>query len=132
MQLEALGTDALMIMGTPVNNTERINGDSTLQTIIEESDSTIKNEMFRENFLELVNANTTGPQNDIQFNASYSCRDNLNKIQTIPFSQSNHTLTGGEHTVRATKWIIVNKPVPCGSGTIQNRAMLVEVLLWRD
>ena len=78
-----------------------------------------------------MNANTTGPKNDIQFNASYSCRDSDNTIRTIPFSQSRN-LTGGEHTVRATKWVIVNNTDCCGSGSMQNRAVLVEVLLWRD
>ncbi len=68
----------------------------------------------------------------IQFNASYTCRDTINNaIETHPISYSRN-LTGGEHTVRATKWVIVNQTVPlCGTNTV-DRAVLVEVLLWRD
>ena len=58
-------------------------------------------------------------------------------IGTFPFSYSRN-LTGGEHTVRATKWVVVdaNKSMTtnCGetANTELNRAVLVEVLLWRD
>ncbi len=31
-----------------------------------------------------------------------------NATETYPFSYSRN-MTGGEHTVRATKWVIVNK-----------------------
>ena len=69
----------------------------------------------------------------IQFTASYTCRDmTTNNVTSNPLSYSR-TLTGGEHTVRATKWVIVNKTV-CGNNfiPIKDRAVLVEVLLWRD
>jgi hypothetical protein len=66
----------------------------------------------------------------IQFNASYTCRNITNNAtETYPFSYSRN-MTGGEHTVRATKWVIVNKAV-CGSPK-QDRAVLMEVLMWRD
>jgi hypothetical protein len=98
---------------------------NTLRNILESGNSDI---LFREGFMPLVNANETGPRRDIQYNASYSCRDN-NQIRTIPFSQSRN-LTGGEHTAKATKWVIIYKD--CGGVDIRNRTVLVEVLLWRD
>ena len=74
MQLEALGSDALKMMATPVNSSENDINHNTLRTIIEEPNSTIKSEMFRTNFLTLVNATGTGPKHDIQYNATYTCR----------------------------------------------------------
>lgn len=129
MQLEALGTDALMIMGTPVNFTESVNGNNTLKTIIEESDSVVMHDTFNTTFLELVNVNGTGSRNDIQFTANYTCWDGNMVITNNPISYSRN-LTGGEHTARATKWVIVNKN--CGGINQRDRAVLVEVLLWRD
>jgi hypothetical protein len=141
MQLEALGSDALKMMATPVNSSENDMNHNTLRTIIEEPNSTIKSEMFRTNFLTLVNATGTGPKHDIQYNASYTCRikdpiDPNKDIVTIPFSYSRN-LTGGEHTVRATKWVVVkagatNITTNCGGTAEPNRAVLVELLLWRD
>jgi len=136
MQLEALGSDALNMMGTPTNTTMDVIGTSPLRTIIETNDSST----FKAMFLNLTN-NRTGAMPDyyskisstmdyIQFNASYTCWGiNNNVVSTNPISYSRN-LTGGEHTVRATKWVIVNKAV-CGDNA-QDRAVLVEVLMWRD
>ena len=129
MQLEALGSDALTIMGTPMNITEVKNGDSTLRTILQSGDM---QNTFRTKFLGLVNTTGAGLKQDIQFNATYSCRKNVAGTDSIEYHtiSSSRNLTGGEHTVRATKWVIVNTAV-CGSVTVP-RAVLVEVLLWRD
>ena len=77
-----------------------------------------------------TNVSAAGPKHDIQYSASYTCRNLDNSTTSNPISYSRN-LTGGEHTVRATKWVIVDKQV-CDSGFTQNRAVLVEVLLWRD
>jgi len=153
MQLEALGSDALRMMGTPVNVTMNSVDTSPLRTIIENNDAG----SFRTIFLNLTN-NRTGLSPDyisrigstmdyIQFNASYTCNNtDSNTVVSIPLSYSRN-MTGGEHTVRATKWVIVNKAAvqsTCGSASVpdtcvavpcskdQYRAVLVEVLLWRD
>jgi len=153
MQLEALGSDALRMMGTPVNVAMNSADSSPLRMIIENNDAGT----FRTMFLNLTN-NRTGLSPEyisltessmdyIQFNASYTCNNtDTNAIVTVPFSYSRN-MTGGEHTVRATKWVIVNKAAvqsSCGSSasvpltciavpcTNQYRAVLVEVLLWRD
>jgi hypothetical protein len=151
MQLESLGSDALRMMGTPMNTSMNSIDSSPLRTIIESNDSGT----FKTMFLNLTN-NRTGLPPDysnridtsmdfIHFNASYTCNNtDTNEIVTIPFSHSRN-MTGGEHTVRATKWVIVNKakvqsacgttvPLTCVATPCSNqdRAVLVEVLLWRD
>jgi hypothetical protein len=124
MQLEALGTDALKMMDTPVSSADP----SPLQAIIEEP--SVNGTKFNTMFMNYSNVSAAGPKHDIQYTASYTCRDtSTNNVTSYPISY-NRNLTGGEHTVRATKWVIVNKPI-CGNGA-QNRAVLVEVLLWRD
>ncbi len=145
MQLEALGSDALTMMGTPTDTAMYLSDTNPLRMIIENPVS-VPNATFKALFFNLTN-NQTGVPIDynnidstmdyIQFNATYTCRDVTdNNITSYPVSYSRN-LTGGEHTVRATKWVIVNKDasvaVPfCGSTTKQDRAILVEVLLWRD
>jgi hypothetical protein len=136
MQLEVLGSDALRMMGTPVNTSMNFNDTSPLRTILETNDA----DTFRTMFLNLTN-NRTGLPPDyinrtsstmdyIQFNASVTCQDN-DVTKTIPVSYSRN-MTGGEHAVRATKWVMVNNKTVCGSSANRDRAVLVEVLLWRD
>ena len=141
MQLEAVGSDALTMMGTPTNTTMYLTNTSPLRMIIE-SPGSLPNATFKAMFLNLTNSGTGVPSvNDtevnstmkyIQFTASYTCRDVTNNVTSYPLSYSRN-LTGGEHTVRATKWVIVNKKSVqlCGT-TNTDRAVLVEVLLWRD
>jgi hypothetical protein len=134
MQLEALGSDALTMMGTSTDTTMYLSNTNPLKEIIITGDG----EKFKTIFLNLTNnrfgaidynkVNST--MDYIQFDASYTCRiDPGTNITHIPISNSRN-LTGGEHTVKATKWVIVNKTV-CGNAQ-QDRAVLVEVLLWRD
>jgi hypothetical protein len=142
MQLEALGSDALTIMGTNVSRLTMSPLESTLEYVIDHPNSG-PNATFRTMFLSLVN-NGTGVSMDpmaynmsnstmdyIQFTANYTCWDKTMNIvnPNNPISYSRN-LTGGEHTVRATKWVIVNKAV-CDNAE-KPRAVLVEVLLWRD
>ena len=121
MQLEALGNDALRMMDVAPNVTD---AETSLQKIIRTDNSA----EFETKFLEYTNEIGSGPGHDIQFNASYSCRDSSDNIRTVQMINSRN-LTGGEHAVRATKWIIVNKG--CNEPA-RDRAVLVEVLLWRD
>jgi hypothetical protein len=128
MQLEALGSDALKMMDVAPN----ISVEKTpLQEIIENTPINSENVTFKSMFLKHSNIAGTGPIHDIQFVANYSCRNNNDTVATYPLASSGRYFTGEEHTVRATKWVIVNKQV-CDSAGPQNRAVLVEVLLWRD
>jgi len=134
MQLEALGSDALTMMTTKVSS-DTI---SPLQAIIENPVS-YPNATFRTMFLNFTNnkagfaldsKKTNSTMDYIQFTANYTCRiDPGTEIESHNLSYSRN-LTGGEHTVRVTKWVIVDKAV-CGNAP-QYRAVLVEVLLWRD
>jgi hypothetical protein len=125
MQLEVLGSDALMMMDTPPNSSVT---ESPLQQIIETDDGS----RFRNLFLNYTNASGYGPKHDIQFSASYTYEAvSESTIKSAPINSSRN-LTGGEHAVRVTKWVIVNKKLPPDTGVLGNRAVLVEVLLWRD
>jgi hypothetical protein len=123
MQLEALGTDALKVMDIPENRTAQ----SELQMIITSSDGGA----FNTTFLDLINRRTESDRDHIQYTASYSYRNITDNSVNSAFINASRNLSGGEHAVRATKWVVVNKQLPSDS-VVQNRTVLVEVLLWRD
>ena len=126
MQLEILGSDALKMMDLPSTNSAP---KTQLQAIIEDPVS-LPNATFKTMFLNLTNSRTDIGPDRIQFTASYTCHiDPGDSTLTFPLSYSRN-MTGGEHAVRATKWVIVDKAV-CGNPK-QYRAVLVEVLMWRD
>jgi hypothetical protein len=130
MQLEILGKDALNMMDTrPDATVEK----TPLQLIVEGD----RGEDFKTMFLNLTNNRTLGNSDYINFEANISYYNIAiaalppgDPIQSSYFTSSRR-LTGGEHAVRATKWVIVNKQLP-GSAVKEDRAVLVEVLLWRD
>ncbi|MDD1690220.1 MAG: hypothetical protein LUQ66_06125 [Methanoregula sp.] len=125
MQLEVLGSDALAMMDTPPNSSVT---ESPLQQIIETDDGS----RFRNLFLNYTNVSGYGPKHDIQFSASYTYEAPDTTITSPPINSSRN-LTGGEHAVRVTKWVIVNKKLPpLSADPPENRAVLVEVHLWRD
>jgi hypothetical protein len=135
MQLEVIGSDALRMMDTPPNITVR---KSPLQQIIEghnapnDSNATAFGELFNRT----VNNRTSLSKSDrIQFNASYVWRSDtlINDYTGVEYLNSTRFLTGGEHPVRVTKWVIVEtRPPTSFPSTNGQRAVLVEVLLWRD
>jgi len=123
MQLEALGMDALKVMDIPLSRDEP----SMMQDIIENGNHLA----FGSNFSYLIN-NKTGQNSDhIQYTASYSYRNTTDNSVSSALINSSRKLSGGEHAVRATKWVVVNKQLP-GDITVRDRAVLVEVLMWRD
>jgi hypothetical protein len=123
MQLEALGMDALKVMDIPISKDEP----SMMQEIIENGNHLA----FGSNFSYLIN-NKTGQKSDhIQYSASYSYRNTTDNSVSSAFIIASRNLSGGEHAVRATKWVVVNKQLP-GDITVHDRAVLVEVLMWRD
>jgi hypothetical protein len=136
MQLEVLGSDALKMIGTPVNTSMNSVDRSPLSDIIESDLSNpINRTKFNATFFDLINTRTLqDPNRFIQYTANYTCRNTTNgdTIESYPISYSRN-LTGGEHTVRVTKWVIVNKgTVPLCGTTNKDRAILVEVLMWQD
>jgi len=129
MQLEQLGTDALRMMNTPVNSTT----DSPLQNITETSvnNPADAKKTFNMTFLNYVNNKTGSETDNLHYSAIVSYRNitDGNTTWSYPLA-SNRNLTGGEHPVRVTEWVIVDNKI--GSNVKQNRSVLVEVLLWRD
>jgi hypothetical protein len=126
MQLELLGSDALNMMDVKPNQTDM---ETPLQEIIRLDEGS----KFETIFQNYTNMSGSGPVHNIQFNASYTCRNSTNLTNIVPIA-STRILTGDEHTVRATKLVIVSKDIsschlPMGQ---VDRAVLVEVLLWRD
>jgi len=126
MQLESLGNDALKVMDIAPNDSSP---KTPLQEIIETAP--VDEIGFDRNFSSIINRGTSLNPNTIQYNATFTCR-NMDNSLTSKLIHSTRNLTGGEHPVRATKWVIVKKT----DNTICNRddeqAVLVEVLLWRD
>ncbi len=123
MQLEILGTDALRMMDVPGS----YGTNSLLRTIIEEHQF----ETFNRTFLNYTNNRTLQGPDHIKYNASYTCRNtDDDSISSIVLGGSQK-LTGTEHPVRVTKWVRVHTDV-CSPPPAQDRAVLVEVLLWRD
>jgi hypothetical protein len=122
MQLEVLGTDALQMMDTASTH----DTDSPLKTIIEFHQP----DRFKSMFLNYTNNRTLDGPDYIKFNASYSCRDTSDNSISTTVLGGSHTLNGGEHAVRVTRWVRVNKAI-CNNFK-QDRVVLMEVLLWRD
>jgi hypothetical protein len=128
MQLEQLGTDALQMMNTPANG---LQSESPLQTIVEQNP--MDSATFNTLFLNYVNNETGSKTDNLHYSAAVTYY-NISSQTTgsLPLA-SNRNLTGVEHPVRVTEWVIVNKLFPGDpGGKNQNRAVLVEVLLWRD
>lgn len=126
MQLEVLGSDALKMMNTAPNSTI---GKSPLQTIVETDDTGTFGTMF----LAIVNNRAAGDTDDIHYSANVTYVDHNGAISSIPLGATDR-LYGGEHVVRVSDWVIVEKQFPdCSSQSCSGKhAVLVEVLLWRD
>ena len=125
MQLEALGSDALRVMDTPASKDEP----SMLQSIIEDNDIGDNNLTFGTTFSSLVNNKTGSGRDHIQFTTNVSYYNIAQGSVDSYLLNYTRNPSGGEHPVRATKWVIVNK---VGNSYSSPRAVLVEVLLWRD
>ncbi len=125
MQLEQLGTDSLRAMNMPVNG---LQSESPLQTIIEQPNG---GSTFNTIFTNLTNNRTGSETDNLHYSATvsyYNLTDNT--VWNYPLA-SNRNLTGTEHPVRVTEWVVINKQLQ-GDNKKENRVVLVEVLLWRD
>ena len=127
MQLEVLGSDALNLMNTAPNSTT---GKSPLQTIVETDDA----ETFRSMFLTLVNDRAGSDRDHIQFVANVTYVEVGGSVSSTVLSDSLRPFVSGEHAVRVSDWVIVEKRFPdCSAQSCSGKhAVLVEVLLWRD
>ena len=111
---EVLGSDALTMMDTPANSTV---AESPLRQMIE--NDSVRWGTVQEHVHELYQCFRIRPGHDIQFSANYSY---IVPGELTPASiaiNSSRDLTGGEHAVRVTKWVIVYKQLP-GDTKIEN------------
>jgi len=125
MQMEILGSDALKMMDTPQNFTD---AKSPLRQIVENDDGPTFWKMFNNT----INNRSGLFPDHIQFTANYTYRVPSDNSMNSSFLNASRNLTGGDHAVRVTTWVIVTKTLPPGAGPAQDRAVLMEVLLWRD
>ena len=130
MQLETLGSDALVTLNTAPNTSMQ----SPLQAIVENKDGNTFWQMYNT----IVNNRTETNQDTIQFMANISyVRNDEKTVNSTTLLNMSRPLLAGEHAVRVTDWVIVNNinqnqyPSDMGSFT-RNRTVLVEVYLWRD
>jgi len=128
MQLEVIGSDALVMMDTAQNSTLE---KSPLRTFVEKGDA----DGFRTMYGNLVNNRTSGVPDSIQFlaNVTYDNPDTPAQYSSIPLAGSR-PLFGGEHAVHVSRWIVIEKQFPeCHAVSCSGKhAALVEVYLWRD
>jgi hypothetical protein len=128
MQLEVTGSDALNMMTYVPNISPGGSvGKSPLQKMVETGDGA----GFVTTFNNIVNNKTASGKDRIQFmaNVSYVRPDGSVNMST-PLGMTRG-LTGGEHAVRVSQWVIVEARIP-EAAQVRKRAELVEVLLWRD
>lgn len=140
MQLEQTGTDALMMMNTPVNGTTG----SQLQEIVDNlpvvngaiaaaaNPYDLTTNPFNTMFPNYVNNKTGNETDNLHYIASVTYYDISNRTTGSLLLAANRNLSGVEHPVRVTEWMIIDKPVPGDVMLTEPRAVLVEVLLWRD
>jgi len=127
MQLEVLGSDALQVMNMPVNGSSE---KSPLQEIVENDDAST----FNMTFLNYVNNKTGSEMDNLHYTANVAYRNISDGDTTWSYPlASNRNMTAGDHPVRVTEWVLVDKTLPPGAPyPPAERAVLVEVFLWRD
>jgi hypothetical protein len=143
MQLEQTGTDALRMMNTPDNCAVTGSCGNTLQYIVDNL-SSANNPLapaayafdptnpFNVTFMNYVNNQTGSETDNLHYTANVTYYDIANQTTGSLLLAANRNLTGVEHPVRVTEWVITYRPVPGDVSLSEPRAVLVEVLLWRD
>jgi hypothetical protein len=128
MQLEVTGSDGLNMMNYVSNaSPSGTVGKSPLQVMVENGDGA----GFVTNYTNIVNNKTASGKDRIQFMANVTYERPDTTINTSTPLGMTRNLTGGEHAVRVSQWVIVESRIP-EDATVRKRAELVEVLLWRD
>jgi len=129
MQLEVIGSDALKMMNTFPDSSEN-------RTLLANLTRYNDGDGFGINFSRILN-NRTGTQKDtIQWRADIVFVRPDGSVNSTYLNMSR-PLGGGEHAVKVSQWTIMegsqfNDPSVAGVDKERLRAVLVEVLLWRD
>jgi len=88
---------------------------------------------FQTTFNNLVNNKTGADTDRIQFQANVTYQHADGSVGNIVLGKSSHPRVGGEHAVRVSEWVIVEKLPGCSDTyCLGKHAVLVEALLWRD
>ena len=86
----------------------QLRSQSPLQTIVENNNAAL----FNTTFLNYVNNKTGSVTDNLHYTATVTYYDMFNKTTgSLPLA-SNRNLTGVEHPVRVTEWVLVNKKFP--------------------
>ncbi len=123
MQLEQLGNDALMALDTPPS----VNEKSPLQTYIEDD----KPGWFGTNFTRLMNATTTGNQDNIRYTATIYYRNLSDPTNVYAQSFTDPTTSSQyyrENAVNVSRLVHITKPK---YGRTGDQVVLLEVMIWR-
>jgi len=128
MQLEVIGSDALKMMNTFPNSS---NNKTLLANLIRYDDG----EAFGSNFSRILNSRTGAQPDTIQWMANVSFVRPDGTVNSTYLNMSR-PLSGGEHAVKVSQWTIMEgrvlEPGMALNEQRRLRAVLVEVLLWRD
>ncbi|MEA2034070.1 MAG: hypothetical protein U9N40_01045 [Euryarchaeota archaeon] len=141
MQLEQMGSDALMMMDTPVNRTEA-DWDSE-RSVLERCVQGNTPDLFKSSFTGYLRDVTGATRyiDDIHYNATVYYRDEdaaTNDIKNYHFSNSTRgELICRESAVSVTRWIYCDycDGKPAGLPVYvdsREQEVLMEVMLWRD
>ncbi len=117
MQLEVLGSDALVMMNTAPNGTS----ESPLAAMVETNNGNTFGQMYSN----IVNNRTEPGQDSIRFMANVSYVRSDNTVNSTTLLNMTHPLVGGEHAVHVSEWVLVNNGYP--DSPSRNRAGT----LWR-
>jgi len=143
LQLEQIGTDALRMMDTPAYCYSTAACATTLEGIVNNlsvpnvplapaANAFDPTNTFNATFMNYVNSRTGSQTDDLHYSASVTYYDITNRTTGSLLLSANRNLSGTEHPVRVTEWVITYRPVPGDVTLTEPRAVLVEVLLWRD
>ncbi len=123
MQLEQLGSDVLAMMDTPDTET----GVSDLEVFVDHNNAT----GFEATFLDYCNATTGGAVDSLHMSATIYYQDG-DEVKEYLFVPADDSWTGRESAVRATRWVQLDERSRGPPLDDRARAVLVEVLIWRD
>lgn len=123
MQLEQLGHDALVVMDTP--------GENGVQSNLSKFIASDEEEDFNQTYYKLVNQRTDGTFDTLKYNVTIYYQTDTGDIEPIDFFKKwdYHR----ENAVKVTQWSYITD-IQVGESTevLNDKVVLVEVLLWRD
>jgi hypothetical protein len=132
LQLEQLGNDVLRMMDTAVDYTDTADMYEAKKSLLQRyisGEIPPPTDDFPTTFQKFADPEDL---DSLSFQALVYYRDNNGIIQPYPI-YNPPTMTGREHSVHVTKWVLLDSPNP-GFNNARNgpQTVLLEVQLWRD